>query len=233
MARHSDPEQTLWFVAIAIVVAVALTAWKKLSDRRRQRDLQELAQRMGWSYAPQGTVAEGPEPLHLFRRGHSHRLRNCLGMTSAEATVRVFDLRFVIGHGRHRRHQAATVIEFRSSLVRLPFFHVRPEGLGDKLAALIGRLRDIDLSEQPEFSRTHVLLGEDAAAIGALFSEDVVRPFQDDRRLSADGVGDRLLIYRWDRLLSPKDLAAFVSAAIPLCARFAARGAIASASRPV
>ena len=72
---------------------------------------------------------------------------------------------------------------------------MRPENLGDKIVGWF-RGNDIDFDTHPEFSKRFLLNGEDETAVRNLFTPQVMEYFEAKKTLSAEAIGQTLLIYR-------------------------------------
>jgi len=149
-----------WFFGLlaGLVLAFGIYAWRR--DQKRQEALRVWAFGRGWRVRPGG---EGG-PLHehpavtLFKRGHSRRF-NCLIDGDLEGQpLRMFDYRYVTGHGKNRTtHQCGVAILVLPFLVRP--LRIRPENAFDKVGEFLGA-DDIDF-ESAEFSRRFHVSADD------------------------------------------------------------------------
>jgi hypothetical protein len=101
--------------------------------------MRAAAVRLGYDYAEvdaglAGTLAE----FALFSRGHSRKLTNVLSRQADGSSVAIMDYRFELGYGKNRRIHRQSVLLLESDRLDLAAFALRPEGLGQKLAGLLG-----------------------------------------------------------------------------------------------
>jgi hypothetical protein len=128
-----------------------------------------------------------------------------------------------------------TVVVCPSRGRRLPDFELHPKDYPLKYAQLsalwtIQRRRDasrlpphwsrskegIALEHSPEFSKRYLLLGEDRAAIEALFSPAVVSALQSANGWSLESRDGVICAYRARKLCPPEDLPKFLAEALRL-----------------
>jgi len=74
----------------------------------------------------------------------------------------------------------------------------------------------------PEFFKKYSLMGVDPESVREVFSPEVVAHFLQRGKLHAAGMGNRLIVYRPGRLLSPKRVEPFVDEAVALSNLFEA-----------
>ncbi len=133
---------------LAIVAIIAVVSY--LASEQRRKEWQSFAAAMGFRYAandPFGTVARAS--YAALRKGHSRHVTNVAYGAHRGRQVRCFDFRYTVGHGKssHTYHETMVLVE---SPIACPEILVRPEHLGDRIAAWVGA-DDIDL-ESAAFS---------------------------------------------------------------------------------
>jgi hypothetical protein len=94
-----------------------------------------------------------------------------------------------------------------SDLFRLPAFVLFPEGFLAKMGKMFGRT-DINFPDSPEFSRKYILRGDDEAAIRAIFTPALRQALENQDRVTIEGAGPLLFIFRKGRRLKPELLPA-------------------------
>lgn len=113
-----------------------------------------------------------------------------------ENEVLLFDYRYPVRTQVSRfRYVEQTVAGFFLAGRGLPGFTLRPEGLVEKFGAALG-MQDIDFAAQPAFSNSYVLQGADEEAVRALFTDEVLRQFGDQKGWWIEGWNEWLLIYK-------------------------------------
>jgi len=167
---------TLIVIAIAVMLLFAFLNY--LAAKKRREEMAELARSLGFRFDP------GPDHGHderyghfeVFRRGHARVALNTLkGKISAEgrayhAVAGDFRYKVTSGSGKNRRTQT---YRFSYIILELPYdppdLLIRPEGLFDKLAGVLG-FDDIDF-ESAEFSKRFYVKSTDKK-----FAYDVIHP---------------------------------------------------------
>lgn len=189
-------------------------------ERARTAELQQLANDLGFDFEAVGgpLLTNGLDGFHLFSQGHSRRSANAMRGRTRDLDVAVFEYQYTTGSGKHRHTWQQTVIAFTVPGANLPTFSLRPENVWHKIGAWFG-YNDIDFETHPRFSRQYLLRGAPELAIRELFTERVLEYFEDNPGLSAEGAGDRLVVYRAARI-KPQEIRAFMERAFEVLALF-------------
>jgi hypothetical protein len=200
-----DPIPWLMGAGLAVMLCVALVAWRL--EKQRSAALAEVALRLGLSFQRKHSAVSG-EPfarLPLFQRGHSQSFRN----VAHGGDLWVFGYSYVTGSGKNRSTHMQTVAALRVAGASLPGFELAPEGFFDRLASSLGG-QDIDLDEDPEFSRRYRLRGDDEGAVRRVFGPALRQQLLLDDGGSLEGEGEWLLLYRRAKRVKPAEISAFV-----------------------
>ncbi len=96
--------------------------------------------------------------------------------------------------------------------LKLPQFHLSPEGIMDKLLERV----DVDFESHPKFSGRYRLWGWSEPEIRLFFTPALLDFFSERPGWSLEGCGGSLLIRRENRLVSAKELPAFVREVLEL-----------------
>lgn len=197
-------------IAAAVIVAVVVIAL--YFEKKRAEAIRAAAEAMGFSYAKKGgaSLLNALMPFTLFKQGHSRKIHHVLHGKANDIDVTVMDYRYTTGGGKNSSTHQQTVLLFRSDLLQLPSFVLRPEHVFDKIGGALG-FQDIDFDAYPEFSRRYVLKGKDEEAIRALFHKDILTFYEQQRGISTEGLGKTLLYYRASRRVKPAELQAFIA----------------------
>jgi hypothetical protein len=146
---------TLALIGIAIVVLVL----RHLAARRRRLALSDLALQEGFEFIPRpGSVHERYEAFEPFDDGHSRESSNLLRQRLGRTHWEMFDFKYVTGSGKSRRTHHWGIVVATVDL-QFPQLTIRPEGLMDRLAGVLG-IDDIDF-ESDEFSRRYHVTSSD------------------------------------------------------------------------
>lgn len=226
-----DNSFLLAVVAVVVIVVVAVV-YDRYYKRHRINQMRAVAERLGYVFAAEapglaGTLSGFP----LFSRGHSHTTTSLLRGEADGTAATIFDHCYIIGYGRNRRIRRQSVLLFESQRLDLPTFALRPEGLGQKLAGLLGQ-QDIDFEGHPDFSAAYVLQGADEAQIRALFAGEKLAFFAQRRGLCVEGQGQRLLYYRARKRVLPDAIPSFVEDGLAVFRLLAAEPAPQPAGEP-
>lgn len=121
------------------------------------------------------------------------------------ADVAIFDR--VMGGGQSEE-VLTTVVLFESTLLSLPYFLLRPEGIFDKVESAFGD-QDIDFEGFPNFSRQYLLRGQEEQ-VRNVFNSNVLSYFDNDPGWTLEGFETQLLVYRnKERVASKEDFQEF------------------------
>ena len=192
----------------AFVVTAILISW--LYERKRTQDLKVLAASLKFSFsATDNAVLETMSPFHLFSQGRSRKVTNIMEGSTNDIDVIIMDYQYTTGAGKNSHTWKQTVIAFRSPLLNLPSFTLRPEHLFDKIGAVFGR-QDIDFASHSAFSRRYLLQGDDENAVRALFSDALLSHYDQSKGLSTEADGDMFIFYRASKRVPPKGMTAFM-----------------------
>lgn len=147
------------------------------------------------------------ESFHLFKHGRRKRIHNVLFASDQweETKIHIFDYHYKASKNKRKRQ---TVLFVKSKDLALPEFFMRPESVFHKIKGLLG-FEDIDFEEHPKFSNQYQLTGDDEEWIRDTFNENIIRFFTVERNWSLEGVGYYLILYRKNKLLSPKSIQDF------------------------
>ena len=208
-SRSDSPEW--WVIVLGILVlGGALIGLMVILERRRSGKIQEIANRLGLTFRRKPTEADNllPTGCHVAEIGHGRLVSNVLeAARTAELNLTLFDYQYTIGHGKSSNTVYQTITRMQSDLFRLPVFLLFPETFLAKMGKMFGRA-DINFSDSPEFSRRYILRGDDEAAIRALFTPALRQVLEKQDRLTIEGAGSLLFIFRKGRRLKPDQLPA-------------------------
>ena len=187
--------------------------------REREDKMRAFAGRLGQDFHPDGKAFFGDtlKNIPLFRK--SDRMQNVILGKTELAEVAILDFTYVVGSGNSSTTYRQNVILFTSSRLNLPKFGMRPENFLDKIAGALG-YPDIDFSSQEAFSKRYLLKGEDEDAVRAVFTDSMLTYLESKEKLSIEGVGTRLAIYRLGERLEPDQLPELMEEASEILNRF-------------
>jgi len=190
------------FAVVVLIIAAVVRAKAK-----RKREFEQCAAQMGFSFNPAVTkeVFSDLSQFKLFSKGSSKRARNVLERDSHNIRCSIFDYSYTVHSGNSTSTYTQSVLCFRSPLLRLPYFILRPETVFDKIGSLVG-MKDFDFDDTPEFSKKYVLSGEDEDEVRMAFNQELRRYFETHPHMHMEAKDDKLIIYRNARRIKPVEM---------------------------
>jgi hypothetical protein len=194
---------------IGIVVLLFLVGY--YANKRRREGMAALAESLGFTFSrePGVFVLPAVADFELGSHGDSKKGRNAMTGRNGDIDVTIFDYQYSTGSGKNRSTHVQTVGMFKSESLQLPKFVVRPEHVFHKIGSVFG-YQDIDFDRYPEFSKKYLLRSEDEDTCRALFTDEVLRYFEGQKRVSVEGNGKTILFYRPSRTVKVKDIQQFL-----------------------
>lgn len=200
-----------------VLLVAALLFHKAARAGWRARQMRALARRMGWRHEarPSLDIVPDRKRLGLFTVRMHQRMRNHLSGAVGEYQVAVFDLEYSTTHDGGAQGSTQTVVHVRSARLDLPAFSLRPERVFHRAGDRVGG-DDIDLTEDPAFSRAYHLRGRPERAVREAFDADVRDVYHRHPGLSTDAQGRDLLVWRRGAMVRAEDVPALVQTALDL-----------------
>jgi hypothetical protein len=207
-----------WLIVGAGAVGgiAALIAFRQ---RRRREAFEQYCLVRGYRFERERPGAEAAlaETFGIFREGHSRRWRDTISGQVGGRPFTAFEYSYVTGGGKHSSHHRFAMLVWEKAEANLPRFSLAPEGFFSRLAQRFGR-KDFDFVEDPEFSRSYQLQGDDETAVRTLFTAArrafFMAPAPDGGktpRHHVAGAGPRLLWWRSGGLPQPDELDQFLA----------------------
>ncbi|HEY0322359.1 MAG TPA: hypothetical protein VGC66_15485 [Pyrinomonadaceae bacterium] len=201
----------LLFFVVIIGAIVALLLYNSKKEKERTIAMQQVAQQMGWAFAPEAQLAMIPYTnyFNLFNQGHSKSIRNMIYGEINGAKAAIFDYRYTVGHGKHSHTYTQSVMYFETPKLQLPMFTLSPENFMHKFISALG-YQDIDFGNRPEFSKRYLLRGQDEQAIRNTFADRILAFYEANQGLHTEGGGSQLFIYRLSNRATPQQVGQYV-----------------------
>lgn len=166
-------------ISAAIIVVIVAIIYPKRRRKKRREEMAALANQIGWSFDVEPDVSHENDhsQFEMFTRGFMSAAHNTLtgtiGLDGRMFAVRMGDFTYWVS-SRSGRSNLVASNEFSYMLVDLPFTElpnlaIRPEGIGDRLAEVVG-YDDVNF-ESAEFSKKFWVKGTDKR-----FAYDVIHP---------------------------------------------------------
>ena len=219
---------------VAIVLIVATGGWfmyrsetkAKRPRKKREAALRVVADRMGFTYSPEGDplrqepflepqITTASRRLNKAFYGYPHVLRG----QCDEGPVTIFDVWHGGGSGNGRpdasKPYKVTMAAFRFPDLDLPPLTISPERKSDRFSDVVFKpiravagWSDIDFDEHPAFSERYSLRSGDESRARALFSPSLVAFWESlpaEHRLSAEAVKGSLVVFREPKSKSERE----------------------------
>jgi hypothetical protein len=184
-------------IPVCIAVIILVVYFSVRHEKKRTEALQQTAIMRGFFFTSKpdpGILPSETSDLHLFKRGHAHRVVNLMQKPGEPVSEMIFDYIYVTGSGKNRSTHKQTVFLFQTSRHEFPEFELRPEHLFHKIGQAFG-YQDIDFEAHPEFSKKYILRGKNEAMIRKFLTPDLISVFENEIGLSAECAGHLLIIY--------------------------------------
>jgi hypothetical protein len=205
LAATSSPAFFIIF-ALAIVIVI----WGILNSKKRTQELTQLAPQLGFTFM--GKAWSGPllDPLHktsLLQRTRGKFNNVMVGVTGGLEAI-VFDYTYQAGKSSFTQ----TIICFPQKTA-LPPFHLKPEGLFDRIGDAFVH-NDIDFDSHPVFSSRYTLKSPDEAGTRRLFTPSLLTSIEQipvERKWVIESNANHLFVYRFGWLVAVRDLPNFLA----------------------
>src|ERR1043165_5057768 len=186
----------LFFVFI-IALVIGLVIYNNKKEKERTLAMQQVAQQMGWAFAPvaQLTMIPYPPSFNLFNTGHSKGIKNMIYGEINGVKAAVFDYRYTVGSGKNSHTYNQSVLYFETPRLQLPMFTLSPENFMHRFISALG-YQDIDFAQRPEFSKRYLLRGQDELAIRQAFNDQLLSFFETYQGTSVDAGNNQLFVFR-------------------------------------
>lgn len=178
-----------------------------IAERRRREAMTQLANELGMDYDTDADIHDHAALAWapLFQRGRRHRSRNVLKQPDSSDSPLIFDYQYTTGSGKHARRHTQTVFLHRPQGLNYPLLEARPEGFTDAIISTLG-WKDIDYSEDPEFSKRYWVKADDEIDARSILDPDTRRLLLNNPRWSVQIKGDTFIFFIKDKTLKPTDI---------------------------
>lgn len=199
-----------FFVLIAGFV-VALLIYTNKKEKERTLAMQQAAQLIGLSFAPDAQLGMIPyfNQFNLFNQGHSKKIKNMMYGQINGAKTAIFDYRYTTGSGKNSHTYNQTVVYFETPRLQLPMFTLSPENFMHKFISALG-YQDIDFGNRPEFSKRYLLRGPDEQSIRRAFTDNILAFYEANLGMHTEGGGNQLFIYRTSNRMPPQQVGQYL-----------------------
>jgi|GEM_PF-6333188 len=191
-----------YFFLLLLVLLVVIVGLSTYFDKLRREKLILAARQRGWilhEQLPNALATELPDGVLFPAYARSRKVLLVFEILRVNGSEFIIEYRYSTGSGKSRQtHRFLACCLPLSSPI--PKFMLRSENWVDKLTQLVG-FDDIDLPENPEFSKRCHLSGEDKEGIKAFFTRDLVARVPELKNRSIVSLGSRIFVREHRRKL--------------------------------
>ncbi len=144
-------------VGFFVLAAGAIIVLSVLSAKKRREELGAWAASQGWEFrehVPDDLLAALAD-FEPFGKGRGRRASNYVTGRRGEVVWELFDYRFETGSGKNRRTHHYGVVAARLPALSFPRLVIRPEGVADRVASVLG-FDDLNFESEAFSTRYHV-----------------------------------------------------------------------------
>ena len=142
---------------IFAVIAVVIIVLNIRSAKKRRAELGAWAASLGWEFrehVPDELLA-ALRDFEPFGKGNGRRASNFVTGRRGEVVWELFDYRFETGSGKNRRTHYYGIVAARLPMLSFPHLVIRPEGVADRIASVLG-FDDLNFESEAFSTRYHV-----------------------------------------------------------------------------
>jgi len=182
-----------------------------LFEHKRNKALRALADRLQMDYTkkPDPHVLSEHTFFDLFNHGRSRRATHLLHRSINDLSTSYFEYSYVTGHGKHSSTHRQSIASISNSAITFPHFVLTPENFLHRIVQKF-KGEDINFESHPKFSKMFQLKGHNEVEIRKLFSDDVIRFFENCEGLNVETHENRVIFYRKQRRCSVKQIEEFI-----------------------
>ena len=203
-----------FYFIVATLGIIGVSLWASfVADRRRNGELQTVAQTMGFTYTERCSDAELGSVggvSHLFNSGHRRMGKRMLTGKLGDRNCRIVDYQYTTGSGKSAHIHRQTVLVLDCEGTPLPDFTLAPENVFHRLAEIFG-YQDIDFDAFPDFSKHYLLRGKDEAAIRKAFTSEILTLLGGTTGWSVESAAGRLMVFREGTFAEPAKIPSYAA----------------------
>lgn len=188
---------------IIMTAAIGFSYYLHYLDKKRTEFFEAYTQRKNYSFQKENEEIINNYGFDVFQRGSSKRVKRIIQGEKENVKFIVCDYKFQTGSGKSRQTHEQTIMIVDLDF-ELPSFILRPEGLFDKVAGIIG-FSDINFDSHPEFSKAFHLKGENEKLIRNVFLSDILSFYEKNEDIITESCNNSLLFYERNTLLKQED----------------------------
>lgn len=210
----------LIIMAVVLVITGLLVFLAIRANERRRKRMREKLQQAGYS-VQDVRVEEDLAPFVISRFGETGTI-DWRGMQIPVngGTVTMFDYLAQTIQTRGGKSQITqvdhqTILLFDSERLDLPSFSLYPEKYKRKFGQMAGQ-QEVDFEQNTAFPKGYVLQAADEAKVRTLLSSALFHFINEKDGLCVEGAGQKLLVYRPQKVVKPDQVETFLKDGITL-----------------
>jgi len=207
-------------IAVLAIVA-AIVIWIVIMvGKKRTAAWEGISQRLGATFTPKGSNVFATFPFQLFNTGSSRKMKNHLQWESEGVNVHLADYQYTIhsytGRNRTSKTYRQTICILEKEGLDLPRTYVRRQmalldWVGNKFGA-----QDINFEEDPEFSKSFVLKGDEVRTPQIVGPELRQHMLQSRKAFKTIEMNGNALMINFGKRRKPEEYADLVALAMPV-----------------
>jgi len=151
----------------------------------------------------------------LFTQKSNKKIRNIISfpLSELEGRIKIFDFLYSDDDMEYKR---TTALLFKSELLDLPRFRIKPKGFD----AILGKLFMTEyplFPEYPMFSKQYKVVGKNRAEMRYAIKPEIFPILTHDQKWTLEGTGPYLLWYRKGKTQKRRELTNFCETGIEIC----------------
>jgi hypothetical protein len=207
-----------WLIAITLVgVLAGGYAYMGHLDRKRRQGLAALAKELGlelnWQLPDMDLARFNRFPIAA--EGRLPTTGTTIVADDGETRMLVFDYSYTTGHGKNKRTHSFSIAMCSNPDLKIPSLNIKPETWQSKIAEIVG-YTDIDIDEDPAFSKRFSIKGEDPIAIRNFLNPVRRAMLLKDPKQRFAGQADTLLVIRKYGRLKPDNVRELMTEALQI-----------------
>jgi hypothetical protein len=143
--------------------------------------------------------------FEVFKKKASRKITNIVSSTLPDiGDFQLFDCSVRTDAGK----SLSTCLLYKVKSLDLPLFIIRPKRSSEKIGHLFVQKPKQEIDR--DFGKHFILNTEDIEAVEPLLTEDLITLLVEDRKISIEGNGHYVMIYKKNKLADLKDLPGFI-----------------------
>jgi len=205
-----------WLIALTILgLLVGGYVFFSHLERKRKEGLATLAKELGLELngqLPEAEIARFNR-FEIANRGSLQTSGTTIIADDGETRMAVFDFSYTTGHGKQKRTHLFSIAMCSSSNLSIPNLSIGPETWQSRIAEFVG-YRDIDVEEDPQFSKRFRIQGNDPLAIRNFLTPERRAAITKFPNQLLAGQSDTLLVIRKYGRLKPENVREMMTEAL-------------------